>query len=226
MIPYFIFNNIDSKDYLIINKLPSIFKAERNIEKIEVEGRDGFLTIDDETYKGAIKPVECTIKDLKDIDFICSWLDGGGEVIFSNEPEKIYKAVIINQIEFKKVFVNFHSFLIQFEVQPHKYSIGNEIITLESVGTIFNSGGAISKPIIKVFGTGDVDLSINGNIVNLINIVDYVTINSDLMDCYKDTLLKNNEMSGEFPILEIGNNNISWTGTVSKLEITPNFRYL
>ena len=226
MIPYFIFNNIDSKDYLIINKLPSIFKAERNIEKIEVEGRDGFLIIDNETYKGAIKSVECTIKDLKDIDFLCSWLDGSGEVIFSNEPEKIYKAVIINQIEFKKVFVNFHSFLIQFEVQPYKYTIGNEIITLESVGTIFNSGSAISKPIIKLYGIGDVNLSINGNIVNLTNISEYVTINSDLIDCYKETLLKNNDMSGEFPVLEVGNNFITWTGTVSKVEITPNFRYL
>ena len=226
MIPYFIFNNIDSKNYLIINKLPSIFKAERNIEKIEVEGRDGFLTIDDETYKGAIKSVECTIKDLKDIDFLCNWLNGGGEVIFSNEPEKIYKAVIINQIEFKKVFVNFHIFLIQFEVQPHKYSIGNEIITLESVGTIFNSGGTISRPIIKVFGSGDVDLSINGNIVNLTNIVDYVTIDSDLEDAFKDLVYKNEFMQGEFPILEVGNNNISWSGTVSKIEITPNWRFI
>ena len=226
MVPYFIFNNIDSKDYLIINKLPSIFKAERNIEKIEVEGRDGFLTIDDETYKGAIKSVECTIKDLKDIDFLCNWLNGGGEVIFSNEPEKIYKAVIINQIEFKKVFVNFHSFLIQFEVQPHKYSIGNEIITLESVGTIFNSGSANSKPIIKVFGTGAITLVVNGFGVVLTNVIDYVTIDSDLQDAYKDSLLMNNYMTGEFSELIPGTNTISWTGTVSRLEIIPNFRWL
>lgn len=226
MLPYFIFNNIDSKDYLIINKLPSIFKAERNIKKQEVEGRDGFLTIDDETYKGAIKSVECTIKDLKDIDFLCSWLDGSGEVIFSNEPEKIYKAVIINQIEFKKVFVNFHSFLIQFECQPHKYSIGNDIITLEATGTIFNSGSANSKPVIKVFGTGAITLTINSNVVSLTNVSEYVNIDSELMDCYKGTQLMNNYMSGEFPVLAIGNNVFSWVGTVTSIEVTPNFRYL
>ena len=226
MIPYFIFNNIDSKDYLIINKLPSIFKAERNIEKIEIEGRDGFLTIDDETYKGTIKSVECTIKDLKDIDFICSWLDGGGEVIFSNEPEKIYKAVIINQIEFKKVFVKIHSFLIQFEVQPHKYSIGNEIITLEATGTIFNSGSANSRPIIKVFGSGAITLTVNGLNVVLTNVVDYVTIDSNLEDAFKDLVYKNTDMQGEFPLLKVGNNNISFAGSVTKIEITPNWRFI
>ena len=224
---YFIFKAISSEDYLMVNKLPLIIKAKKDIEKIEIEGRDGFLTMDKKSYRGTIKEVECTIFSLDDLDFIASWLDGSGDVIFSNEPERVYKATIINQIPLNKIAWVFHTLLIQFECQPHKYSLSNDIITLTTTPqTILNSGGAISKPIIKVFGTGDVDLSINGNIVNLINIVDYVTINSDLMDCYKDTLLKNNEMSGEFPILETENNNISWTGTVTKVEITPNFRYL
>jgi len=63
-------------------------------------------------------------------------------------------------------------------------------------------------------------------VVNLTNVSEYVTINSDLMDCYKDTLLKNNDMNGEFPVLIVGNNTISWTGIVTKVEITPNFRYI
>ena len=226
MLPYFIFKDIDSSDYLIVNKLPPIIKAKKNVEMIEIDGRDGFLTSDLGNYKSIIKPVECTIIDSTDIDFLCDWLDGTGEVIFSNEPDKKYKAVIINQIPFERVFAKCHTFLIQFEAQPHKYSLSNSIITLEVAGTIYNSGSAIALPTIKLFGTGSLTLTINGNIVNLTNVVDYVTINSDLMDCYKDALLKNNDMNGEFPILQKGNNYISWTGTVSKVEITPNFRYL
>jgi len=223
---YFIFNNISSEDYLMVNTLPSIIKAQKDIEKIEIVGRDGFLTKDNGAYKGILKTVECTIMDLDNIDYICSWLDGSSDVIFSNEPDKIYKATIINQIEFKKVAVTFHTFIIQFDCQPHGYSIDNSIITLTSAGTIYNSGSANSKPIIKVFGTGAITLTVNGNIVNLTNIVDYVTINSDLMDCYKDTLLKNNDMSGEFPIIISGNNTISWIGNVTKVEITLNSRWI
>ena len=223
---YFIFKNISSEDYLMVNKLPPILKAQKNIEKIEIEGRDGFLTIDKNSYKGIPKPIECTIMDLEQLDFICNWLDGTGEVIFSNEPDKIYKATIINQIEFKKIAWVFHSLLIQFDCQPHKYSITNEIITLKSAGTLYNSGGTISKPIIVIYGTGNITLMINSQTIKLTNIDGYVTINSDLMDCYKDTLLKNNNMDGDFPVLEIGENHISWSGTVTRVEITPNWRFL
>lgn len=226
MLSYFIFNGIDSSDYLIINKLPSIFKAQKDVEKIEVQGRDGFLTQDNGNYKSIIKTVECTIKDLKQIDFICNWLTGSGDVIFSNESDKKYKATIINQIEFKRVFVNFHSFIIQFECQPHKYSISNNKITLTTSGTKIYNKGADSRPIFKIFGTGNIDLTVNSNVIHLTNVVDYVAIDSDLMDCYKDTVLKNNYMNGEFPILVNGVNTISWTGTVTKIEVTPNWRWL
>lgn len=223
---YFIFNNISSEDYLMVNKLPPIIKAQKNIQKIEIEGRDGFLTQDNGTYKGTIKPVECTIMDLDNLDFICSWLDGSADVIFSNEPERIYKATIISQIPFDKIAATFHNFLIQFECQPHKYAISDSIITLTIPETIYNGGSVNSKPVIKVYGTGSINLIINSNVINLTNVSGYVTINSDLMDCYKDTLLKNNDMNGEFPQLIVGNNTINWTGIVTKVEILPSWRYL
>ena len=225
MLPFFIWNGIKSDD-LIINKLPNIIKAAKDITKTEVQGRDGFLTQDNGSYKSVVKSVECTIKDLERIDSICSWLTGSGEVIFSNEPTKVYKATIINQIEFKRVVATFHSFIIQFDCQPHKYDIDNESITLTTPGTLYNSGTAPSKPLIKIFGTGAIDLTINSTIINLTNVDEYVTIDTEMVDCYKDTLLKNDDMDGEFPILEVGINNISWTGTVTKVEIIPNWRYL
>ncbi|GLC32924.1 distal tail protein Dit [Clostridium omnivorum] len=225
MLPFFIFNGIDSSDYLIVKKLPSIFKAEKNIKKIEIEGRDGFLTEDFGTYKSIPKSVECTIKDTIDIDFLCSWLDGSGEVVFSNEPNKKYKATIINQIEFKKIFTTFHSFIIQFDCQPHKYAFDNNLISLASPGTIYNPYTANSKPILKVYGNGSITLNINSNNIYLTNVIDYVIIDSELVDCYRDTVLKNNDMDGEFPEFLPGSNAVSWTGTVTKVEITPNWRW-
>ena len=223
---YFIFNNISSQDYLIIKTLPSIFKAQKDINLIEVEGRSGFLTQDLGSYRGVVKSVECIVKDLSQVDYICSWLDGSGEVIFSNEPDKGYKAVIVNQIELIKLVKTYHSFLVQFQCQPHKYSLRNDIITLNAPGTIYNGGSSISKPIITIYGTGAITLTINSKDVILTNVVDYVTIDSELMDSFKDTVLKNNDMLGEFPELIKGSNIISWTGTISKVEITPNWRYL
>lgn len=224
MLPFFIWNGIKSDD-LIINKLPNVIKAAKDITKTEVQGRDGFLTQDNGSYKSIVKSVECTMKDLERIDSMCSWLTGSGEVIFSNEPTKVYKATIINQIEFERVVATFHSFIIQFECQPHKYDIDNELITLLTSGSVYNAG-TTCKPIIKIYGTGAIDLTINSTIINLTNVDGYVTIDSDLIDCYKDAELKNNYMNGDFPELVNGTNNISWTGSVSRIEIIPNWRYV
>lgn len=226
MKPYFYFNNISSTDYISIETLPTIVRAAKDITKLEVEGRDGFLTQDLGSYKSTIKNVECRIRNLDDIEFICNWLTGSGEAIFSNEPDKVYKVSIINQIEFTKIVREFKKFIIIFDCQPYKYSLNNSIVTLKAVGTIYNGGSTISKPVIKLYGTGAITLTVNGINVILTNIVDYVTIDSDLVDCYKDTQLMNNNMLGEFPIFNVGNNFISWVGNVTKLEITPNWRFL
>ena len=229
MRPYFIFNNIQSTDYLLLNKLPSIFKATKDIQKIDIEGRNGFLTQDLGSYKGYTKTVECTIRNLDDIDYICSWLDGSGELIFSNEPDKFYKATIITQIDFNKVIREYQKFIVKFECQPFGYSLYSTSlypILITKPITIYNNFNHYSEPVIKVYGEGNITLNVGSQTVNLTNVSEYMTINTTLMDCYKDTMLKNNQMDGEFPVLGVGNNNINWTGNVTKLEIIQNFRSL
>lgn len=226
-VPYFRFKGVDSSAYLIVSKLPPITKAEKDISKIPVPGRDGALFQDNGSYKIVPKVVECSLLSTSNIEYICSWLTGAGDAIFSNEPDRAYKAIIINQIPFEKVVGVFHKFIIQFECQPHKYAATNTVVTKTvSPATLTNPGTANSKPIIKVFGTGSIDLNINGNVIHLTNVVDYVTIDSDIVDCFKDTAPKNNYMVGEFPELVPGVNTITWAGTVTKLEITPNYRYV
>lgn len=223
---YFTWKGINSLDKnIMVNKLPNYEIPEANINKLPLPGRDGFLTLDDGTYSQIVKICECSL-DNGFIDDIGSWLNGSSDVIFSNEPDKVYKATIINKIPFTKIISIFHTFIIQFECQPHKYSIDNNIITLAAPQTVFNPSTVNSKPSIKLYGTGDVNLIINGSIINLTNINEYVTIDSDIQDAYKDTLPRNNYMSGEFPELIAGTNYISWTGSVIKIEITPNWRYL
>ena len=227
MSDYFIFNGVNSSTYMHIDVLPPITRATKDMDKIEIAGRDGFLTIDNNgAYKGIPKQVLATVLDLENLDFICEWLDGKGEVIFSNEPTRKYKATIINQVDLSKILRTFHSILIQFECQPHKYPLDNYTETFTTMESIENGTNTISKPIIKVYGTGNIQIIINSQVVFLYNVVGYVTMDSEMVDCYKDNVLKNSDMEGEFLRLEVGSNLISWNGNVTKVEITPNFRYV
>lgn len=224
--PYFVYKNISSKDMgILVNEPPLITKINRDINKIVIPGRDGFLTEDLETYAGTVKSCECTLLDIADVDKVLAWLDGSGEVIFSNQPDRKYQASIMNQIPFNRIMRQWYKFIVIFECQPFGLAIDSQPITLISGGSIYNGGTYKSKPVIKVNGSGTINLSINGKTIKLTNVSSYVTIDSVLMDCYRDTALKNSDMTGDFPELEVGNNTISWSGSVTSIVITPNWRY-
>ena len=210
---------------IVINVLPPETVPEEDTEEIEIKGRDGNLTIDCNAKKSYTLPMDCTLLDFTRIDETKAWLSGSGDLIFSWQDYK-YDARLNNKIDIVQSLEALGEFQLIWKVQPHKKSINNDIIALTTPGTIYNPGTANSKPAIKVLGNGTINLTINNTAITLTNVVDYVTIDSELMDCYKDTLLKNNDMNGNFPELVPGINTISWTGTVTQIQIIPNWRYI
>lgn len=224
-----IFKEISSSTYgLKVKKRPPIPKAERSIEKIEVPGRHGFLTVDNGNFKGISIPVEflftgqdvaTTARQIK------QWLIGSGNLSFSDDPSVYYKASVFNAFDIESAIKNFGEFQVIFDCQPFAYEINSGIIMLEQAVTIYNTGYE-SEPYIKVTGSGNITLNINSKNIILTNVVDYIEIDSEMMNCFKGAQNCNNQMQGEFPILVTGNNEISWTGTVIKVEITPRWRWL
>ena len=82
-----------------------------------------------------------------------------------------------------------------------------------------------SNPLIKVIGSGDVTININNQKLILKGLEDEIEVDCEIMNAYKkvnnDIVLLNNKMYSGFPVLEEGNNNISWVGNISQIEITP-----
>lgn len=221
----FIWKNKDAfLDFgIVINQRPPAARAERNVQEIEVPGRDGDLTVDDGTYKPITFPFVCTLLDTSNLDAVLAWLDGFSDLILSWQSDRYYKAKMINRIDIAQSLETLGEFPLLFKAQPFATMLENPVITLTAPGTIYNGGTHRSKPIIRVFGSGTIDLIVNGLTVNLTNVVADVTIDSQMIDAYKGTVLKNGDMAGEFPIFEVGANTVSWTGTVTKLEIIPNW---
>ena len=92
--------------------------------------------------------------------------------------------------------------------------------------TITNPGSVYSEPLITVYGSGDITLMVGTTIVELTDVSGSIVINSVLQEAYKGTTLMNDHMSGDFPALKPGLNGISWTGTVTQVVVTPNWRAL
>lgn len=224
---YFEFKGIDSRDYsIVVNTLPPIQSAKEDGEFLKVPGRDGYLFQPFGSLSPIEKELEITLKDVNQLTTIKSWLRGSGNLILSSEPNVFYKARLTGPLDFKRLLY-LRTAKLKFVCQPHGYlESGLTLQTITVSGNIVNPGTASSRPIITVFGTGSITLTVNSANVILSNVTDYVTLNSEIEEAYKDLLGKNNDMQGEFPIFNPGTNSISWTGTVTKLEIVPNWRNL
>ena len=222
MIPFFIFNKINSKDMkIIVNKLPPISKAERNYEEIEIPGRNGKVYIDKECYKTFSYSITCTLMPKSNIRSIAKWLNGSGKLTICTEVDKYYNVIIKNQIDFEQVYRVCNEFVVDFDVQPIAYSIKEKEINItKETNIIITESTYDIFPYIKVTGSGNITLTINNKSVILKNINSYIELDCELEEAYKDNLNCNNLIEcEEFPKLVQGKNNISWIGNVSSIKI-------
>ena len=230
---YFIFKGINSKDMgVLISAMPDMVKPQRRESEIVIPGRNGNLTVDDGAYESYTLTIECSTRGTEKLSQIAAWLDGGGDLILSTEPDKIYKARIGNAIAISDVIYLYNSFLVQFKVFPFKYSVNAirshaDDLILTAPTSIKNKGTVYAEPTITVYGTGDITLIINGVDYGLTGVDGSITIDSEMMEVYKGATNANNKFSTmDFPRFEVGSNTISWTGNVTKVEIEPKWRWL
>lgn len=96
--------------------------------------------------------------------------------------------------------------------------------------SVINNGNVIAKPTITIYGEGTINLQLNGYQLFVINLGDEgnITINVTEMEAYKDGVLKNRLVTGNYGnfVLNPGNNTISVTGAVSQVDISNFSRWI
>lgn len=171
---------------------------------------------------------EFHVLDKTKISLINNWLKGYGRLRTFLDPGGYFKAHVINKLDYIRHAQTQDKISVTFKINPPFFYLesGELPITLTAPGTIVNPGTLESEPYIKITGTGNIDLDINGEIISLTGVDEYIIIDSESEYCYKGLTNVGDKMVGEFPKLKVGANNISWTGTVTKIEIIPRWREL
>jgi predicted phage tail component-like protein len=221
---YFVFKGTNSLDLDIAIDdpwMPPEEMPEEEVEYIEIPGRDGYLTVNKGRKKPITKMLRGALFDERYQSAIEKWLEGEGSLILSTEPDCYYNARIVGNVKYYYNFEGVKSFTVNFICQPYKYLLSsNNPITLTTPMTFINPGSE-SYPLITVYGSGLVDLEVNSQMLHL-DIDGHITLDSELMESYKDNALET--FTGEFPILIEGLNSITWTGTVTEVEVIPRWR--
>lgn len=216
---------------LYLENYPSIPIANEEYEEIQVEGRSGSLIINKGTYPDKKIPFTFTILSPQlEIDFerVYEWLTEieDNRLIFGRN-DRCYKVKKVVFGDIQKEFRTIGQFDITFLCEPFTQDLERTVLELTSSGFKINyTGNAPGDTLIKVYGTGNIQLTINGETIQINNVNNYVEIDSDLLQVRnQDKTSKDNDTSGDFILLEEGINTISYTGNVTKIVIEYTTKY-
>ena len=225
-----IFNNKSSADCRIqVAHPPGYAYPERDYTVTHIPGRNGDIIQDNGCYKNVERTYEVSF-DAPNEDFatyanaVSAWLHsttGYARLEDSYEPNYYRMATYQESNIFENLYNQAGTATIVFECKPQRFlKTGDNTIAIQNSLTIMNPTGFEAYPLFKVTGTSGV-LTVNGNSITFASIDDFVMLDCELQDAYKENINKNSTISGTFPVLKTGSNTISWTGGISSVTMKP-----
>jgi predicted phage tail component-like protein len=232
---YIILNGVSSETItgLLIQELPPITKPKMRTNIEEIDGRNGDI-ITELGYSSYDKTISIGLYGQFDIDQVISFFNSSGTVVFSNEPDKYYNYTILAQIDFNRL-IRFRTATVKFHCQPFKYSQedNSKTFTIQDGTTslqIRNAGNIYSKPVLTITGTGTIGLYLNG--VQIFSILlgdlNQIIIDTNNMNAYFGATLLNRMVTGDYNNFKLnsGSNTITWSGTITKIQIDNYSRWI
>lgn len=236
---FFSYNGQSSADFHLHIESKNIFSAPAfDLTFQAIPGRNGDLLLSGNRFSNV--PVSYTAfvarqnaQGLADIlRAVKGWLytkpDRYHPITDSYDPGFVRYGVIKEGLDIEEQLNRLGLFTVTFSCKPFRYSVaGGEPITLAaSGGVLHNPFSFASRPYLRIEGSGSGTLAIQssgGNHVWTFSEIDgYVEIDSEQMNFYKSTQLKNHTVTGDgFPVLQPGENVLSCSGGITGLSVTP-----
>ena len=231
---YIILNGVKNSKIqgLMIQALPSISKPQIRTKIETIDGRDGDI-ITKLGYAAYDKQLLIGLYGKYNIDEIIEYFNSEGTVTFSNEDDKYYNYQILEAINFERL-IRFRQATVTLHVQPFKYSLSEGVpeypLKNNTEILIHNSGNIYSKPVLTLYGSNTCGIYLNGSQVFSIdfNTNDYVTIDTEALEAYSGTTLRNRIVTGNYNnfYLPVGPNTIKFTGSVTMCSIKNYSRWI
>lgn len=190
------------------------------------------------TFDNASFTIETYMDDAspENIRKICKALNGSGKLVISTAPDE-YLDVILDPIKPEPVALLAAEISISVTAYPFAYAVSptevdltgaTEYTAVENIGTVF------SAPEIRLKGSGDVTITVNGADF-IIKIPSDLNSKEIIIDCdsqvayYTDgdnRIAITHRTYNNFPLLHEGTNYIKYTGTVSEMKCNVRERWL
>ena len=231
-ITYHGIENTDVNAEIISIDVPS--RAEQSQDEIYIPGRQSPMLKSKEEHKSYSIALTVRAMYQDDMSTIYQWLSGSGQLILSDTPDRYYNVSACSVVSTRRIGAanTIREAKIKLTCLPFAYAIANDPITFASSPADFHTIGTIySEPIIKIYGSGDITICVNGNYFTIKGVDEYCVIDVPRRVLHKDGVSILSQSIGALTKLllvpdPLAHNHITWTPTCTAVEIIKNERWL
>jgi phage-related protein len=227
---YFVFDGVDSRSFgVYLFDVETDSAPANSYNELTVPGRNGSLLMSNKRYPNIAHSYDAIIASNYDANlagFKACLLSkiGYKRLEDDDHADEYYKAVYRSMASFKTLKGRGAGRVrVTFDRKPERYlKSGETVTTLSANGSIINPTAFDSKPLIRIYGSGDV--GIGSSLITVLLADGYTDIDCEAMECYKGTVSMNSMVSfsgNDFPVLHAGSNGITLGAGITKVEITP-----
>lgn len=225
-----IYNGKDFSEFGVhVDESKAFGSPEKDYELVEVVGRNGNLSIYNDRFKDIVLSFPCFIRSgfiekYRNLLAYLNSINGYQRLETEKEPNHFRKALFTGSVEAQTTPWNQGGFFtINFSALPQRFlKAGETTASVSSESELFNPTLFESKPLIRVYGNGT--LNINDIYITVASSpYEYVDIDCELMDCHYGSNNANQYVSfstTDFVTLQSGTNSFVNDGFTS-VEVTP-----
>lgn len=225
----------------IIQSRPTIESPKRRTQFKTSFGLSGEQPFDEDAYDNTELDLSLIVKGAANRgasynrELVQNWFDSPSYMDFIPyfDEDKIYHVMLREGMQFQSKYFLEENLVVSvpLTVLPYKHHIVSPSKLLTAAGTITNPSYKESLPLIKILGSGNITLIVNSIPFQMQSVSGNIWIDCEFKIGYSEVNgIKQNAnhkvRTLDFPILVSGNNTISWTGTVTSVEIHPRWRSL
>ena len=227
---YMIINgfNTSTIPHCVVTDFGEAEAAKPHAESVDVYGLNGSYRVLDGSYESYERTLSFYVPKLVDISTIVDKFQPKENVIEFSYQLGSYFYADFSGATYNRNGMHAWKIDVKLIMQPFRYQKIVEPVVLTASGTITNLGTIYSEPIVEVEGDGDISLTIGRKTMYLaIKTKATIDCRQGKQNIYNATGAVQNTLRKRGGFLEIptGKVGISFTGTVRKITIRPNWRY-
>ena len=227
---YMIINgfNTSTIPHCVVTDFGEVEGAKPHAESVDVYGLNGSYRVLDGSYESYERTISFYVPKLVDISTIVDKFQPKENVIEFSYQLGSYFYADFSGATYNRNGMHAWKIDVKLIMQPFRYQKAVEPVVLTASGTINNLGTVYSEPIIEVEGDGDISLTIGRKTMYLaIKTKATIDCRQGKQNIYNATGAVQNTLRkrGGFLEIPIGKVGVSFTGTIRKITIRPNWRY-